>query len=212
MWSGVTREDRYINGNWITPGNIYSNNTYDSAYINKYVDERGFLIRDLATIRATIDLLSYWNVQWYMFSMLPLDSYNDNFNIKVLPNKNTDVLRLYADVFPHVKPSVFEVVFNFDWDTRFKPVPLSKYNAMKGASWPTYDDYCNSNYSSYPKNIQDEIDQLNQLRDLHPTPLEHLEYITTVAPEIHISEETRNWIATGAYNTQFNPITVTDRL
>ena len=29
MWSSVAREDRHVNGNWLTPGNIYTQNYYD---------------------------------------------------------------------------------------------------------------------------------------------------------------------------------------
>jgi len=50
MWSTFAREDRYINGNWITPGNIFTQNEYPDDYVKKYADIRGYMIRDIATI------------------------------------------------------------------------------------------------------------------------------------------------------------------
>ena len=63
MWSGTDREDRYINGAWYTAGDVYlDRDYYPMSYLKKYVDLRGYLIRDAATISAAKNLLDYWGV------------------------------------------------------------------------------------------------------------------------------------------------------
>jgi hypothetical protein len=39
--------------------------------------------------------------------------------------------------------------------------------------------------------------------DLHPTPLEHLEYLDMIVPEISISDSTREWVAENNNNYNF---------
>lgn len=113
MWTNVTREDRYVNYEWKTVGNIYTVQTfYDKTFIKKYADDRGYLIRDLATIAATIDLLDHWGVKYHLLSMVPLTNL-DQYSVN--PSPDSDVIELYASAIEKIKPSVYEVVFNFDW-------------------------------------------------------------------------------------------------
>ena len=116
MWTNVTREDRYIDKSWLSPGNIYANQSiYDKEFIKKFADDRGYLIRDLATIAATVDLLDYWGVKYHLLSMVPLTNL-DQYSVK--PSPDSDVIELYASAIEKIKPSVYEVVFNFDWFSR----------------------------------------------------------------------------------------------
>jgi hypothetical protein len=116
MWTNVTREDRYVNNAWQSPGNIYTVQTfYDKTFIKKYADDRGYLIRDLAIIAATIDLLDHWGVKYHLLSMVPLNNLDQS---SVKPSPDSDVIELYASAIEKIKPSVYEVVFNFDWFSR----------------------------------------------------------------------------------------------
>jgi hypothetical protein len=65
MWTNVTREDRYLNGAWETPGNIFTQTFYPAEYIKKYADVRGYYIRDLATIYAVDQLLKSINCKYH---------------------------------------------------------------------------------------------------------------------------------------------------
>jgi hypothetical protein len=113
MWTNVTREDRYIDREWKTVGNIYTVQTvYDKEFIKKYADDRGYLIRDLATISATIELLDHWGVKYHMLSMVPLDNLDQH---TVVSSPDKDVIELYSSAIKKIKPSIYEVVFNFDW-------------------------------------------------------------------------------------------------
>ena len=209
MWTNVTREDRYIEKQWHTPGNIYTSPVYNSDYIKQFADDRGYLIRDLATISATVDLLDHWGVKYHMLSMVPITNI-DQYNKK--PSTEQDVIDLYSSAVEKIKPSVYEVVFNFDWSSTSIPQTISEqnfndvmlkeiYNDLAGPDWPSYEQFRKKDFSTVDDHIVDEIHQLfvqdkHKFRnDLHPYPAEHLMYIEKVLPEYHISDETRNWVS-----------------
>jgi hypothetical protein len=210
MWTNVSREDRYIKNRWETHGNIYTyQDFYDKAYIKKYTDDRGFLIRDLAAIAAVMDLLDHWQVNYAFLSMVPLDN-NGQYEREKLPD--LDVLDLYAPALKKIRPSIYEVVFDHDWYSRFSS---EEYEIYRGSSWPCYEDFMAGRNGTDP-NIQNEIKRfrknyLNQknidfsdnfisslfndgtIHDTHPRPMLHLEYIQKILPEISISSETISW-------------------
>jgi len=116
MWTNVAREDRYIHDQWITSGNIYHcGGYYDSSFIKKYTSERGYLIRDLATITASQDLLTHWGVNSIQLCMVPLDNV-DQYDVTTSPDR--DVVELYQPTLDAVRPSVYETIYNFDWLSR----------------------------------------------------------------------------------------------
>ena len=47
--------------------------------------------------------------------------------------------------------------------------------------------------------VRDEPPLLDPWYDFHPRPLEHLQYLDAVLPEIAISDETRNWVKNYPY-------------
>lgn len=57
LWTSFTREDRWIDHKWLTVGNVFNSKFYDEAFVKKYCDPLGYLIRDLALITATHTLL-----------------------------------------------------------------------------------------------------------------------------------------------------------
>lgn len=44
MWSTFCREDRWVDGDWLSQGNVY--NSYPNDFLKKYADPMGYLIRD----------------------------------------------------------------------------------------------------------------------------------------------------------------------
>jgi len=116
MWTNVVREDYYLKGTWRTQGNVYSRqSTYDEEFIKKFSDNRGFLIRDLATVTATVELLDHWKVKYHLLSMVPLTNLDQ---YRTTRSRDNDVIALYSSAVDKVKPSVYEVVFDFDWNSR----------------------------------------------------------------------------------------------
>ena len=203
MWSGITREDRYINNRWLTGGNVYNNRFYNEDFVKKYVDNRGFLIRDMAFIKATIDLLDHWGVKYIMFSMIPLNAINDNNFIQITA-ENNDVLELYNDTIKLIRPSVYEVIFNSNWTSRTTKIDRTRYDNICKKSWPTYQDYLEG--KNIPELDLKEIIHYETIgRDPHPSPIEHLEYLSKVYPEFNISQRTIDIINADRYNAKVRP-------
>jgi len=112
MWTSVSREDRYVKDRWIGGGNIYNQNIYPESWVKQFACERGYLIRDLATISAARDLLRYWGVKYRFFAMIPVINPNESHEELPADTNNQDVIALYQDVLSEINPSVYEVVFN----------------------------------------------------------------------------------------------------
>jgi hypothetical protein len=113
-WTSIDREDRYIDNRWHTPGNAYFAKTvYHPEYIRSHIDERGFLIRDLAYIKAVKTLLeSRPGVDWKFLSMVEIMARpNDDDNV----SQYRDVMRLYSDVLDCILPGYDKTVFKNNW-------------------------------------------------------------------------------------------------
>lgn len=210
MWTNIMREDRYINNKWITLGNIYTQEPSDDnkAIIKYLLDERGYLLRDLSFIHSSKKLLENIGAKHIFLSMVPINN-TDQYSISL--SDNTDIVELYKDTINFIRPSVYETIFNFDWHSKpFPPDDLTNhtvlynqiYTSLAGSAWPSFKDFINKNFQGVKQNIINEIstvlsDTSDKLRmDLHPTPIEHLQYIETVIPEFIISNSTRHWTDT----------------
>lgn len=179
MWTNILREDKYINHEWIFNGNITTPcdpNFYDKNYIKKYVDARGFAIRDYALIEATHRVLKSYNIKHIFLSMVDMDNTREYENIKSHEN---DVLDLYKNTLSFIRPSVHKVIFNYDWNSI--PFTIPKDKVLKV-------------HKDDPGMYRYDVDGGGRY-DLHPTPAEHLMYIEKVIPEFsNISADTRAWV------------------
>jgi hypothetical protein len=207
-WSNVTREDRYLTDSWLSAGNIFTTAVYPKTWVNEFVTERGCLIRDLAFIKAIDSILKNVGCNYKFFSIVPIE-YN---MVDKNQSEHPDVIELYSDVLDKISPSYFEIIFNYDWTSRksnfSKKLIESKnkefkkrYDICAGPDWPTFDQACNVDwYKIHNNGILNEIKDLFPFdffevkRDYHPTPVEHLEYLQKVAPEIAISSDTVDWV------------------
>ena len=126
MWTNICREDRWAWGDWISPGSIYNQDTYDAEWVQKFVDPVGCLKRDLAAISAARALLSHNSVPHVMMSVLPL-AQHDMFSLNDTSPEEQLLLSLYADDLACILPSVYEVIFNGDWHSR-QPRPTCAWN------------------------------------------------------------------------------------
>lgn len=127
-------------------------------------DEKGFLLRDLAFINAAKIMLEKMGIKYVFLSMVPLHNI-DQFETYRGDAKILDVIDFYHDAVSAVRPSIFETVFDYDWKSRnFVPVDVD------------------------PKTCK-----INRL-DIHASPIEHLEYLDKVAPDLVLSAKTRQWV------------------
>ena len=108
-WTSFTREDRYADGRWHTLGNMFTCPIYNTEYLKTHVDERGYLMRDLAFIKATKTLLeSRLDLSWKFLSMVDAGTVNNA----------QDVTELYQDVIDLIAPSYYTVLFKGRWPDR----------------------------------------------------------------------------------------------
>lgn len=207
-WSNITREDRYLTDSWISAGNIFTTPVYPKSWVNEFVTERGCMIRDLAFIKAIDLMLTNIGCNYKFFSIVPINYSMVDKN----QTEHPDVVELYSDVIDKICPSYFEIIFNYNWTSRKSDFSnriiesknkefKKRYEVCAGPDWPTFDEACNVNwYKKHNNSILAEIKNLFPFdffevkRDCHPTPVEHLEYLQKVAPEIAISSDTVNWI------------------
>lgn len=134
MWTNVTREDRFINGEWTRCGNLYtSQDFYTKDFIEKYVDIQGCYERDIPIIHATRLLLDSIGCKYVMMSMVDMDNF-DQYSVSD-KHQNVDYLfSKFNSTLKLIKPSVHKIIFNYDYHSRpilgyterpdYHPLPL----------------------------------------------------------------------------------------
>jgi len=94
-WSGFNREDRYTQKQgWITPGNLVTQNTYQSWFIEHYHDMRFCAMRDCATISSTQLALRQLGVHFLDWTMAPILQ-NDEYQAFQTFQEQIDVIETY---------------------------------------------------------------------------------------------------------------------
>jgi hypothetical protein len=159
-WTNVSREDKWINGEWITPGNIYTQNVYSDDYVKKWADPLGYLVRDCATISLVNGYLKNTNCQFHFFSMCDLHyTFDLNENNKINDNMK-DTYKQLCDAYNEIlsMPSFYNLLWHND-------IHENKFKLMK----QEYGDYFN---------------------DGHPNPLDHLNFLFCLFPQYKFKEST----------------------
>jgi hypothetical protein len=158
MFSNVTREDRYTREKgWITPGNLFFQDTYKKDFLDNFFCEKGYLMRDLSLIEGLSRFLESTKAEVKLMSMISLDSLSGDSN-KIKDIK--EVLNMYNSTIEKIMPSVFDVVFEGEWNNK---EPRPKY-------------FCHWTKDLYTDN--------------HPTPSEHLLYLYKLFPYTKFKKET----------------------
>lgn len=113
MWSGVSREDRYIKNSWLTPGNIYTQNYYNQDFIDKFADSKGFMVRDLNMIALTKGLLESTGTTYHMLSMAPLVHLQSADTEEI--TGVDELLEMYAPILNSILPDILTAELNGRW-------------------------------------------------------------------------------------------------
>jgi hypothetical protein len=108
MWSTFCREDRFLNNKWLTPGNIFSQEEYDSKFIKKFADTKGYLIRDLSTIEITTNYLETLSSDILNLIGVPFNYQNETNDIE-------EVLFTYKKIIDKFPKSIYELEMNNEW-------------------------------------------------------------------------------------------------
>ena len=180
FWSTKEREDRYHNNAWLNDTNVTQEKTYGKEWFKKFaLDFRGFLIRDLAFMKAIQTILMTKECDWANFA------WYEFFNSAELREPFKD---------PKNKESIFQL-----WREQSQQV-------YKGNDIAEFFDDADviKLYQDVFTNIDAvykwfEVSCITQRlvpdNDNHPSPAEALRFLDWIWPENTISEDTRNHVA-----------------
>lgn len=215
MWTSVTREDRYVNRKWITPGSIYHQTVYDKKFVKKFADVRGYVIRDLSLIHSIDAVLNSVGCSRYFLSMVDILNPNCFEDQKgKFVDELIDLQTYFQTTIEQIRPSVHATVFNYNWNTRSKHAQdrsfrdaKQNYEQCAGPGWPSWENFISGQTENIDASILREINDISRWDwqgmmidggkrpDLHPLPSEHLEYIEKVLPELVVDQSIKNWVS-----------------
>lgn len=156
-WSSVTREDRYINDEWQLYGNIFNNPAASAQgiwgslpwsraqkFLANWGDPTGFLVRDLAFVKASVELINSRGCQLTQLSMM-------GFQLEDTRDEAIEVDNMlgltYGQYIDQINPSFYQVLWDNDLGNKQK-INLDLVG--------------------------------KQYKDMHPWPMEHMNYIEKV--------------------------------
>lgn len=167
MWTNTSREDRYVRDRWFEGGNIYW--SAGSQIPEEYV--RRFACERGYLIRDLAIISATKKI---------LDNVGCKyrfFSMVPLKQSNRDNQLGEDPQDGYRLDDVYELYQNI-----FEYIAPSVLETVFDGSW----------FSGI--GIPDDFDP--KRRDFHPTPLEHLEYLAQVTPDIQITPDTQQWMET----------------
>lgn len=163
MWSSYCREDRKLKENWETPGNIYTQNTYNEQFVEKFADFDWYMLRDTALITTTMNSIS-----------------NCEFDCVAMTGLNLEEQRWYAG-FPDHESSA-----DTDLDTADLKVLTPSLLTFNNGEWPVHYTYINSPHKPWGGDGSD-------FADYHPSAPVYRQYLQHIGfPMTEYSETLSN--------------------
>ena len=191
IWSAISRFDYYKVDSWYTP-------TEKTKLPEEFICPYGNEIRDYAYFYALYELLKSKNIN---FKFLSWHEYNkNNATGKIYESILNKIIKIKFDKF-----NKNIILHNNDEKIRLE----SLFNRLAGAEWPTLNQILKREIDDYPLHIKEEIEKefyyliktgtykysnYSVATELHPSPLQHMEGLKTVFPELTLSNSTINWI------------------
>lgn len=148
MFTTYCREDRWLSPEnaeaieapsygWLSCGNIYNNKFYPKSWVRDFADERGYLIRDAATIDLTVKYLE--SISATSYCMLSVPFVTNSESCDTTSQKPYDLIAVYENTFNKFKPSLFELELKENWkdlknDYKFSdghPSPLRYHSYLE---------------------------------------------------------------------------------
>jgi hypothetical protein len=127
MWTNIAREDRYVRDGWVCAGNIYNQSHYDKNFIMNLTCPRGYFLRDMLHIESSKILLESTGCHWDFMSMVPIAQISQYDNSL---EESHDIFEMFSDNIKIIKPSVYEVIYNFDYHSRNGGIKIKHTDLM----------------------------------------------------------------------------------
>ena len=111
-WTNVCREDRYVDRQWYTAGNIFTNNQFEVDWVKQWVDPTGMAIRDYAAIKGAQEFIASRTKNHLFLSMCDIVTRTDQWSSsKAKPNPASS---LYQSTLTDIKPSFYDILWQDD--------------------------------------------------------------------------------------------------
>lgn len=111
MYTTAFREDRFIDGEWVTNGNIYNQGFYDKNFVKNYVDPLGCVVRDLAMIELSKRYLEMLPCDTFLLRAAPIEH-----EVSSLLDENMiEIIDVYKDMYNDFPPTLQEAMFPNGW-------------------------------------------------------------------------------------------------
>jgi len=119
-WTNISREDRYRDTGWITPGNIYSQHDYDENFVSNYANDTHFALRDFSYIHFVKNLLES-KTNWHFLQMCNIVNVINQWESNRRSNSDIkNISDLYTDSLQHIVPSFYDVLWRGNIDNKWK--------------------------------------------------------------------------------------------
>lgn len=163
-WTNVCREDRWRQGEWVTPGNIFTQGYFDEEFIKNWADPLGYMIRDFASIRLIKNLLENKKCEYHMFSMCDISEHIEQGSSRTIEKKYKGIHDKLCDIYKEdlnvLHSSFSKVLWNND---------------------------------IYNNKMLKDVEVLGKyFSDGHPDPKDHFEYLQLIFKDYNFSENTRS--------------------
>lgn len=138
MWSTYCREDRKVKGDWKTPGNIFTQDTYNQQFVEEFVDFDWYCERDTALISTVMQTLHSESFDSFALSGVGLEE--QLYYAGLDPESaNTDLFDELAQArFPVLSPSVLTSAGG-TWDIHYSYI--NSPHKEWGGDGSQFDDY-----------------------------------------------------------------------
>jgi DNA-binding protein Fis len=176
MWTSCSREDRYVDNNWLVAASENREQVYGHKWMKKYGDEnRGIMIRDFASIRAIQQILKGSSADWANFNGPPLVRFNIKQATKDL-NDNRVTLNDIERRWTSAQKGLVNGVISDDTYMEGQDIIELYRDIFTNIKDPLLERVLQN--TSRPK-----------FGDKHPTPKESLDYINSVLPNSLTADE-----------------------
>lgn len=183
MWSYKDREDRYFNKKWMNDPVSTQEKTYGTEWFKRFSsDTRGFLIRDLAFMLGAQSIIK--KASWEQFCVTPLT----NIDTDQIVKDGIDVKSFSNEHIRNFWISIF--------DNLCDGTEINQYIEEKDVIEVYKNLFLDINKTLEGRRSYEQFKARNMRTDLHPTPIEALEFIDSVWADNTLTTTAREYANT----------------